>query len=71
MCLAIPGTIIDITDEQALIDYGGVTKRASLRLFPEAKPGDCALVHAGFVIQLMDDAAAKEMEQVLLEMQGL
>ncbi len=67
MCLAIPGRIIEIKEEEAVIDYGGVTRRASLRLCPDAKRGDAALVHAGFVIQLLDEAAALELEDILRE----
>ena len=43
MCLAIPGRIIEIKGDDAVVDYGGVTKKASLRLCPEAAVGECAL----------------------------
>lgn len=71
MCLAIPGRIIKIKNEEAVIDYGGVTRKAALRLCPEAKIGDAALVHAGFVIQLLDEEAAKELEAILAETEML
>jgi len=71
MCLAIPGKIADIKDGYAEIDYGGVSKRASLRLFENAKVGDCVLVHAGFVIQILDQDAGDELEKIFEEITGL
>lgn len=70
MCLAIPGRIVEIKEGEAVIDYGGVTRKASLRLCPEAEAGASALVHAGFVIQLLDEDAARELMDVLLETEG-
>jgi hydrogenase expression/formation protein HypC len=71
MCLAIPGRIVEIREDEAVIDYGGVQKNASIRLCPEAAVGACALVHAGFVIQLMDEDSARELEELLSETQEL
>ncbi|HWQ58932.1 MAG TPA: HypC/HybG/HupF family hydrogenase formation chaperone [Clostridia bacterium] len=67
MCLAIPGRILKIEDDEAVIDYGGVTRRASLRLCPAAKINDAALVHAGFVIQLLNEEEAQELMDILAE----
>lgn len=67
MCLAIPGRIISIKDEYAEIDFGGVSKRASLRLINNARVGDYALVHAGFVIQILDEDAGDELETLIKE----
>lgn len=67
MCLAIPGRIVSIQDEYAEIDYGGVSKHASLRLIENANIGDCVLVHAGFVIQILDQDAADELEKLIEE----
>ncbi len=70
MCLAIPGKIIEIKDGTAQIDYGGVTKSASLRLFPNARPGEYALVHAGFVIQILDKDEGGELDALIDEVMG-
>lgn len=67
MCLAIPGKIIKIENGEAVIDYGSVTARASLRVAPDAKIGDMALVHAGFVIELLDNDAADELRRLVDE----
>lgn len=64
MCLAVPGRVLDITDEQGLrmaqVDFGGVRKRICLETTPRAGPGDWVLVHAGFALQTLDEAAAQE-----------
>ena len=71
MCLAIPGTVTAIEDQNAVIDYGGTTRRASLRLLPDTAVGDCVLVHAGFIIQKVDPAEGAELEALLREMELL
>ncbi|HKM16913.1 MAG TPA: HypC/HybG/HupF family hydrogenase formation chaperone [Limnochordia bacterium] len=68
MCLAIPGRIIRIEDGYAEIDYSGVSRRASLRLVESAEVGNCVLVHSGFVIQILDQEAGRELEQLIEEM---
>ena len=70
MCLAIPGKIASIKDGYAEIDYGHVFQRASLRLMDTVKVGDYALVHAGFVIQILAHDAGEELVKLLEETTG-
>jgi hydrogenase expression/formation protein HypC len=70
MCLAIPGRIISIQNEYAQIDYSGVTKSASLRLCKNAKVGDYVLVHAGFVIQILEEDDGRELDALIDEVMG-
>ena len=60
MCLAIPARIISIEDQMAAVEIGGLTRRASVVLLPEAAPGDFVLMHAGFAISLVDETEALE-----------
>ncbi len=60
MCLAIPGKIVEINGDKAVVDYGGVRKKASLMVMPNAKIGDIILVHAGFAIANVKLDEAKE-----------
>lgn len=60
MCLAIPSQITKIENEMATIDVDGVQREASLLLLADAQVGDYVIVHAGFAIQKLDEAAAKE-----------
>ena len=71
MCLGIPGKIIQIYDSNGLsmgnIDFGGVTREACLSYVPEAKIGDYALVHVGFVLNLISEEEARETLALLNE----
>jgi hydrogenase expression/formation protein HypC len=64
MCLAVPGKITDIYESNGLqmgtIDFGGVKREACLAYTPEAKIGDYAIIHVGFVLNLVDEAEALE-----------
>ena len=60
MCLAIPVLIKSIEDKEAEVEIGGVTRRISLWLTPEAKVGDYALVHTGYAINILDQEEAEE-----------
>lgn len=59
MCLAVPSKILRIEDRTAVVDAGGVTRRASLLLAEGVKTGDYVIVHAGFVIQKIDEHEAQ------------
>ena len=67
MCLAIPSKITGIKNNMATIDVDGVQREASLLLLEDAKIGDYVIVHAGFAIQKLDEAAALETLALLKE----
>ena len=60
MCLAIPGKVISIDGNTAMVDYGGVRKKASLLVLPDVKVGDMIMVHAGFAIAKVSEQEARE-----------
>lgn len=60
MCLAIPAFIKSIKNEEADVDMGGITRRISLRLTPQAKVGDYVIVHTGYAINILDQREARE-----------
>ncbi len=67
MCLAIPSKIIEINDNMGTIDVAGVQREASLLLLEDPQVGDWVIVHAGFAIQKVDEAAAQESLRYLRE----
>ena len=67
MCLAIPSKITRIVNNMATIDVDGVQREASLLLLEDAQVGEYVIVHAGFAIQKIDEAAALETLQFLKE----
>ena len=68
MCLAIPVQIISINDTEADVKVGGITKKASLWLTPQAKVGDYVLLHAGYAISIIDEAEAEETLSIFREL---
>lgn len=60
MCLAIPSLIIKIDGKEADVEIGGITRRISLWLTPEAKVGDYVLLHTGYAINIIDKEEAEE-----------
>jgi len=60
MCLAIPVLIKSIENDEAEVEIGGITRRISLRLTPEARVGDYALVHTGYALNILNQEEAEE-----------
>jgi len=67
VCLAIPVLIKSIEDKEAEVEIGGITRRISLQLTPEAKVGDYAIVHTGYAINILDQEGAEETLKLLEE----
>lgn len=59
MCLALPARVVELPDlDTAIVDMGGVRKRISIALVPEARVGDYVIVHVGHAIGMLDEAEA-------------
>jgi hydrogenase expression/formation protein HypC len=63
MCLAIPGRVLDLRDENGLamgtVDFGGVRRVVCLAyVMDEVQPGDYVIVHVGFAIAKVDEEEA-------------
>ena len=65
MCLAFPAKIISIKDSLATVEKSGVKRDASLMPLPNAKVGDYVLIHAGFAMQIVDEAEVRERDEFL------
>jgi hydrogenase expression/formation protein HypC len=51
----------------ATVEVEGIRRKISLMLLPEANQGDFVLMHAGFAIQIIDEAEAELTMQLLKE----
>jgi hydrogenase expression/formation protein HypC len=70
MCLAIPALVVErLQADEAIIDAGGIEKRVSLALVPEAAVGDYVIVHAGYAISQLDPEEALRTLALFAEMQ--
>ncbi|MGB8427826.1 MAG: HypC/HybG/HupF family hydrogenase formation chaperone [Desulfobacterales bacterium] len=67
MCLAIPSKITRIENGMGTIDVDGVRRTCSLLLLEDAQVGDWVIVHAGFALHKIDEAAARESLALLKE----
>ena len=71
MCLAIPALIKAIyADATADAEIGGVSRRISLALTPEARVGNYAIVHTGFAINILDEEEAAETLRLFAELEA-
>jgi hydrogenase expression/formation protein HypC len=72
MCLAIPGRLIERTQENGLsmgkVDFGGTRKNVCLEHVPDAQPGDYVLVHVGFALARIDESEAQRVFETLREL---
>jgi len=68
MCLAIPAIIESIDEKRtAQVNILGVTRTAALDLVPHAAVGNYVLIHAGYAIEVIDEAMAQETLDLIKE----
>jgi hydrogenase expression/formation protein HypC len=75
MCLAIPGQILEVVDEQnrlATVDVAGVRRKINIGLLDldgeRVRPGDWVLIHVGFAISRVDEQEARATRDLLERM---
>lgn len=71
MCLAVPVKVVSVEGIEAEVEIGGVKRRVSIMLTPEAKVGDYVLLHTGYAINVINEAEAQETLKLLEEMVSL
>jgi hydrogenase expression/formation protein HypC len=72
VCLAIPGQIVELTDELnrlAKVEVGGVHRNVNIGLLDSdgqgVGPGDWVLIHVGFAMSKVDEEEALATLQLL------
>lgn len=71
MCLAIPGKIVEIVDEEnriAKVDVGGVKRNVNIGMLDEVSLGDYVLIHVGFAMSKIDEKEAEETLRLLQDL---
>lgn len=76
MCLAVPGKILSVGGDEALmrtgrVSFGGIVKEVNLACVPEAVVGDYVLVHVGCAISRLDEQEATRVFEYLKQMDEL
>ena len=75
MCLAIPGHVIEVVDEEnrlARVDVAGVRRNVNIGLLDRddggVGPGDWVLIHVGFALSKVDEEEALATLRLLQQM---
>lgn len=72
MCLAIPGRILNSTENKGVrygrVNFGGIVREVCLEFVPEAAVGDYVVVHVGFAISRVDAEEAQRTYELLEKM---
>lgn len=68
MCLAVPAIVKSINGSVGEVEVGGVRRKISLHLVPEAEVGDYVYVHTGFAISIVDEEEAEQTLKFLREL---
>jgi hydrogenase expression/formation protein HypC len=71
MCLAVPVRVKSIQGDEAEVESGGTTYKASVRLTPEVKVGDYVLLHTGYAISIIDQEEAEQTLALFQQMEEL
>jgi hydrogenase expression/formation protein HypC len=65
MCLSVPGKVVEIMNNTAKVEVGGVLRDVSMDVCPDVVVGEYVLIHAGFAIQVLDEKEALETLELL------
>jgi hydrogenase expression/formation protein HypC len=71
MCLAIPGQILEIVDDErrlAKVDVAGVRRNVNIGLLDGVGVGDWVLIHVGFALSQVDEEEARATRDMLERM---
>ena len=71
MCLAIPGRVVEILDEEsrlAKVDVSGVLRNVNVGLLDGVRDGDWVLIHVGFALSKVDEEEAHATLALLQQM---
>jgi hydrogenase expression/formation protein HypC len=76
MCLAIPGKLLEVSQDAQGVrmgraNFGGIVKQVCLEYTPEVIPGDYVLVHVGFALGKVNEAEAERTYRALAELDQL
>lgn len=68
MCLSVPGKVVEIQNNMAKVEVGGVLRDVSMAVCPDVAVGEYVLIHTGFAIHKLDEKEALETLDLLRRM---
>jgi hydrogenase expression/formation protein HypC len=69
MCLAIPAKVIRIMENRAEVLIGTSTIQVGTQLVSDIQINDHVLIHAGFILEKIDEQEALQLQDLLNELQ--
>lgn len=67
MCLALPGQVIKISNNQAVVDFGDHQHKVKCDLTKDVKVGDYVYEHAGYILEKVSAQEAKKILKLIKE----
>jgi hydrogenase expression/formation protein HypC len=71
MCLAVPMIVKSLEGDEAVVESGGTTYRASIRLTPQVKVGEYVLLHTGYAISVIEREEAEQTIALFQQIESL
>ncbi len=71
MCLSIPGKVISVENDKAIVSVGGTEYETSLQLLEDVDVGDYLLIHTGFALQKISEEEAIETLRLFSELEEM
>lgn len=68
MCVAIPGKVIEILGEEAVVAFGSITKKVNVMLIENLQINDYLIIHGGCAIDKMSRDEGEETIKVFKEL---
>lgn len=71
MCVTVVGRVAEVTGERAVVMVSERPYTVDASLHPRAQPGDCVVIQAGLIMDIISDEEAREIEAVQRELEAL
>jgi hydrogenase expression/formation protein HypC len=68
MCLAVPMKLLSHDGARGTVEIGGARRDIMLTMTPEAQDGDYVIVHAGYALEVLNEAEALRTLELLREL---
>ena len=68
MCVAVPGKVIEVYEDEALVEFIESKKKVNIALINDVKVGDYLLIHVGIAIEKIDKDEGKKTVEIFKSM---
>lgn len=68
MCVAVPGKVIEVYEDEALVEFIEIKKKVNIALINDVNVGDYLLIHVGIAIEKIDKDEGKKTVEIFKSM---